>query len=44
MTSSNSRPRVGVVLAPPEPDVDEIVELGPTEDTPPPPSAQGEEP
>jgi hypothetical protein len=37
-------PRGGVVLAPPEPDVDEIVELGPTEAPPPPPSAPCEEP
>jgi hypothetical protein len=37
-------PRGGVVLAPPEPDVDEIVNLGPTEAPPPPPGAQGEEP
>jgi hypothetical protein len=36
-------PRGGVVLAPPEPDVDEIIELGPTEAPPPPPPAQGEE-
>jgi hypothetical protein len=34
--------RGGVVLAPPEPDVDEIVELIPTEATVPPPGAQGE--
>jgi hypothetical protein len=36
-------PRGGVVLAPPEPDVDEIVELDPTEAPPPPLRAQGEE-
>jgi hypothetical protein len=37
-------PRGGVVLAPPEPDVDEIVDLDPTEAPPPPPGAPGEEP